>query len=129
MAVTEAQFRVNFPEFTANPPYTTQMIVFWLAVATKQVRACVWQDQVDLGIQLYVAHNCVLEAQAAKAAATGGSPGAATGITNNKSVDKVSVGYDTITAAEADAGNWNLTTYGMRFIHMSRLFGASGIQL
>lgn len=129
MAVTEADFRAAFPEFTPNPPYTSAMIAFWLAVAVKQVRSCVWQDQTDLGVMLYMAHNCVLEAQAAKATATGGFPGGNTGAVNNKSVDKVSVGYDTTVTAEEDAGNWNLTTYGQRFIHMTRLFGAGGIQL
>lgn len=129
MAVTEANFRANFPEFTANPPYTSQMITFWLAVAVKQVRAVRWQDQTDLGVQLYCAHNCVLEAQAAKAAATGGIPGVTTGVVSNKNVDKVGVGYDTTIASEADAGYWNLTTYGQRFWHMTRLFGAGGIQL
>lgn len=129
MAVTAASFRVAFTEFTSITVYPDAMVNFWLAVAVKQVRACAWQDQVDLGIMLYVAHNCVLEAQANKAAATGGFPGGNTGSINNKSVDKVSVGYDTNVTAEEGSGNWNLTTYGQRFIRMSRLFGAGGIQL
>ena len=129
MAINAAQFRANFPEFANVVTYPDTMINFWLTVAYKQVRAVVWQDQTDLGVQLFVAHNCVLEAQAIKAAATGGAPGGVVGPANSKSVDKVSVTYDTTAGTVPGWGNWNLTTFGTRFKYFVDMFGAGGIQV
>lgn len=127
--VTPVIFVTNFPEFAATATYPVATIQFQLDIGYKQVNAAVWQDEYDLGVQLYAAHLLVLEAQAARTSKTGGLAGIATGVINNKSVDKVSTGFDTITASELDAGHWNLTIYGKRFIRMCRLFGAGGIQL
>ena len=127
--VTPVEFITNFPEFGNNAVYPLAQIQFWLNAAYQQVRAQVWQDQTDLGAQLFTAHYLVLAAQAAKAALTGGVPGQNTGAVNNRSVDKVSVGYDTANASVKDAGNWNLTTYGTRFKYFVNMFGAGGIQI
>ena len=129
MTVTAATFRQNFPEFVSDVTYPDTLVEFWLAVAVKQVRAQVWQDQTDLGVQLFTAHQIVLEAAAKKASLTGGTPGQNTGPVNNKSVDKVSIGFDTGASSVEKGGNWNLTTYGTRFKYFVDLFGAGGIQL
>jgi hypothetical protein len=54
---------------------------------------------------------------------------AASGIVSSKSVDKVSVSYDTSGAMEAGAGHWNLTTYGTRYIRLVKLVGAGPLQI
>lgn len=127
--ITPATFRQNFPEFSSVTTYPDTMIQFWLTVAYKQCRAVVWQDELDLGVQLFVAHNCALEAQAVKAAKTGGMPGGVVGPANAKSVDKVSVSYDTGAGTVPGWGNWNLTTFGTRFKYYVDMFGAGGIQI
>lgn len=127
--ITPATFRTNFPEFASVTIYPNTMIQFWLDVAYKQVRRQVWQDQTDLGVQLFVAHNCALEAQAIKAAAAGQIPGTIVGPANSKSVDKVSVSYDTTAGTVPGWGNWNLTNYGTRFKYFVSVFGVGGIQI
>lgn len=129
MTIAINQFRANFPEFNNEILYPDTMLQFWLDVAYRQCRASVWQDSLDLGVQLFVAHNCVLEAQAINAAATGQLPGTIVGPANAKSVDKVSVNYDTTAGTVPGWGNWNLTNYGTRFKYYVDMFGAGGIQV
>lgn len=122
-------FRVSFPEFVSAVTYPDQMITFWATFAEAQVRQCVWKSQWQVGVQLFVAHEITLAAQNAKAATVGGSPGQQGGIANTKTVGSVSVGYDSTSSSEKDAGYWNLTTYGKQFIRFARMFGAGAIQL
>jgi hypothetical protein len=98
-------------------------------VATLQVNPDRWRSQTFLGISLYVAHEITLESQSIKAAKIHGMPGQQPGQNNTKTVGSVTVGYDTVTAAEKDAGWWNLTTYGKQFIRLARIFGSGAIQL
>ena len=105
------------------------MVEFWATFAEVQVRECVWKSQWQMGVQLFVAHEITLAAQNAKAAQVGGSPGQQGGIANSKTVGGVSVGYDSTSSSEKDAGYWNLTTYGKQFIRFARMFGAGAIQL
>lgn len=129
MTITPDQFRANFPEFANAITYPDTMISFWLTVAYKQCRAVVWQDELDLGVQLFTAHNCVLEAQAIKQAQSGQAPGSNVGPANAKAVDKVSVSYDTTAGTVPGWGNWNLTNFGTRFKYYVDMFGAGGIQV
>lgn len=122
-------FRTNFPEFSDTTIYPSSLITLWLAVAQKQVRECVWRNQVDLGVQLYTAHEITIAAQNQKAAAVGGVPGTSGGIANSKTVGGVSVGYDSTTQSENGAGWWNRTTYGQQFFRLAMIFGAGVIQL
>lgn len=127
--VTADQFRLDFPEFASAVTYPDTQVNFWLNVASQFVRVQVWGNQYTLGVELYAAHNLVLEQQAMRAVLTGGVPGIATGPINNKSVDKVSVGYDTASSSEEKGGNWNLTIYGLRYKRLADLFGMGGIQI
>lgn len=127
--VTAAQLRTNFPEFASAVNYPDGLINFWLGLAYKLLPAARWFDVLDEGVQLYVAHNIVLEYQAAVAAHNGAPPGTATGPVTSKSVDKVSVGYSVGETSEDGAGNWNYTTYGQRFIRLARMMGAGPVQL
>ncbi len=129
MAVTPASFRADFPAFGDPTRYPDSSVAFWTTVALKFLNADRWGDALDVGTELFVAHNLVLEFQAQTASSNGAAPGMSQGMVNSKSVDKVSVGYDTGSAAELDAGHWNLTIYGQRYVRMSRMMGAGGIQL
>jgi len=81
----------------------------------------------DIATELFIAHNLALEARARQEAANGGVPGAMTGPVTAKAVDKVSVSYDTGAGIEHEAGHWNLTIYGVRFIELAKLFGMGPI--
>jgi hypothetical protein len=129
MTVTTASFRNDFPEFADTKKYPNSLVQFWLTLATKLLNPERWHDVLDEGIELYVAHNVTLQAQSLRSAAAGGSPGGGVGIQNNKHVDKVSVGYDTTSGTIAGAGQWNLTTYGIRYYQLMLLMGAGPIQI
>jgi len=127
MTVEVAQFRADYPEFGSTTDFPNSTLQYWIKVAYSMLNAQRWGAQLDIGAELFVAHNVALEAKAAKEAKRGGVPGEQTGPVNSKSVDKVSVGYDTNGAAEENAGHWNLTIYGTRFIRMAKQFGAGPI--
>lgn len=122
-------FRSAFPEFADTTTYPTAMVNVWAGLAEKLVLSCVWGTCHTLGVQLYVAHELVLAGQNAKAGANGGAPGTFGGVANTKTVGSVSVGYDSTSTAEKDAGYWNLTNYGRQFIRLARIFGAAALQL
>lgn len=122
-------FRANFPEFPGFQTFTDQQINFWLGIGAKRLNGDAWGELYDFGLQLYTAHQLVLSAMNAKASAVGGVPGATTGAVSGKTVDKVSVTYDTSTGIVLNAGHWNLTTYGIQFIELARLVGAGGAQI
>lgn len=122
-------FRAQFPEFANSVTYPDQQINFWATLAQAQLPQATWGSQWLNGVSLYVAHEIVLAAQAAKTAAAGGAPGTFGGIANTKTVGSVTVGYDAQTTTEKDAGYWNLTTYGKQFWRLMRIFGAQCIQL
>jgi hypothetical protein len=44
-------------------------------------------------------------------------------------VDKVSVSFATGESTEKDAGHWNTTIYGTRFIRMAKLMGSGPMQI
>lgn len=123
------KFRSAFPEFASTVKYPDGQITFWAVLAEQQVLESVWKTTWQTGVMLYVAHEVTLAAQNAKAGAIGGTPGTSGGIANNKTVGSVTVGYDSSTTTEKDAGWWNLTNYGKQFIRLARIFGARAIQL
>ena len=127
--MTPTDLRTNFPEFASATDYPDGQIQFWLNMAGVQLNIAAWADLLDMGTQLYVAHHLVLGARDRKAAAVGGAPGGSSGPQASKSVDKVSVSYDTGTATIENAGNWNLTSYGTQFYQLMRMVGMGGRQL
>lgn len=136
MAITTVPiFRAQFIEFASGDRYPNPMIEYWISIAKKLMNEARWgrfddpESLAQFGIMNFVAHNITLERRAMDAADFGGVPGEATGPVNNKSVDKVSLGYDTQAAIELDAGHWNLTIYGTRFIRLLRQVGMGGLQI
>ncbi|MGN5479517.1 DUF4054 domain-containing protein [Cupriavidus basilensis] len=123
-----AQFRKDFPEFADTTRYPDSQVSFWLNVSVSMVNPQRWGELTDLGIELCTAHNLVLGAKDVQAAAVGGILGQASGPLASKSVDKVSASYDTGAATIDDAGAWNLTGYGVRYLTLARLMGAGGLQ-
>lgn len=123
-----ATFRNDFPEFSNAAAYPDGQVTFWLLLAGKLLNPSRLFDLLDLATELFVAHNLVLERQAQKAAAAGGVPGASSGPMTGKTVDKVSATYDSASAMEADAGHWNLTVFGTRYIQLIRMAGSGGMQ-
>jgi len=127
--ITPAQFRSDFPEFGDTTVYPDSSVNLWMTVATSLVNACRWMELTDIGIELVTAHHLVLEKRDSDAAAAGGTPGEVKGPTTSKSVDKVSAGYDSHAATLDDAGFWNLTTYGVRYLTLARMMGSGGLQV
>lgn len=123
------QFITDFPEFANTTMYPTAAIAFQIGIATSLLNAQRWGSMLNYGIELYVAHNLVLAAQAAEDSALGNTPGEMTGPTSAKGVDKVTVSYDTQAASLTDAGFYGLTRYGVQFLQLARMMGAGGVQL
>lgn len=127
--VTVISFRTDFCEFEDINFYRDNDIAFWLKYASLLLDPNRWGSMFDIGIELFTAHNLVLERQAKLSSANGGVPGLGAGIISAKSVDTVSISYDTNSAMEKDAGQWNLTTYGQRYWKLMKMFGAGPIQV
>lgn len=129
MTVTPQIFRANFAEFGNTATYPDSAINYWIGVSGRLLNMNAWGNMLDDGTQLFVAHNLSLEAQAVKQSKVGGQPGVGTGPVASKAVDKVNISYDTASAIEKDAGHWNLTIYGTRFIRLAKMMGAGGLQI
>lgn len=130
MTITSAQLRTDFPEFASTTVYPDSMINFWLGVATKLVANINrWGTLLDFGIELFTAHNLVLQAQGLADVAVDNVPQVATGAISGRTVDKASVTYDTASTIEEDGGHWNLTNYGKQFLRLARMIGSGGLQL
>lgn len=129
MSVTTTKFRADFPEFSSTAAYPEALVTFYLTLGAKLMSVDRWADIIDEGLELFVAHNLALERPAQKTAAAGGVPGGASGPVSSKTIDKVSVSYDTSAAMEPGAGHWNLTIYGQRYIRLARMVGSGGLQL
>ncbi|MGF6837059.1 hypothetical protein QF001_000926 [Paraburkholderia youngii] len=126
MTVTSAQLRSDFPEFANAAIYPDSLINMWLTVANSLVNSSRWAELTNLGIELVTCHHLTLSARDQLAAAVGGAPGEVKGPTASKSVDKVSVSYDAGAVSMTDAGFWNMSSYGIRFLGLARMMGAGG---
>lgn len=138
--ITPDSFRVDLPEFASTTAYPDVVVAYFLALANLLLNVAVWGVSpaaatnppvalIDFGLELFVAHNLVYEKQSMDAATRGATPGLTTGPISSKSVDKVSISYDTAGGLQLDAGHWNDTTYGKRFINLARMLGSAPIQV
>lgn len=129
MTVTAASFREMFAEFADAAKYPSPRIDAYITLAAKMMNAGRWGDLADYGAMLFVAHHVSLQAKRVRDSRFGKAPGQAGGIVNNKSVDKVSIGFDTQSTAEEGAGHWNLTAYGQEYIRMAKIVGMGPVQV
>ena len=125
MTVAPDSFRISRPEFSSVTDYPDATIAAQIASAELRVKSDVWGDLRDQGIELLVAHNLALSTRARKNVATG----SAGGLVASKSVDKVSISYDTSMHTYQGAGAFNLTLYGVEFWQLANMMGAGGWQL
>lgn len=125
---TVQSFRNDFPEFINSQTYPDASINFWLTLGTSLLNSCVWGDMLNHGLELFTAHHMTMQQQNYAAAANGAAPGQNTGIVSGKTVDKVSITYDTTAGVLENAGHYALTSYGQQFIYLTRLLGAGGLQ-
>lgn len=137
--ISIAKLRADRPEFADAAAYTDAAIQLHLDVAAMMINQARWGASAsvvwpalpstqklalyDHGVELFVAHNLVLDAIALRGAASGTIPGLASGVATSRSVDKVSVSYDANIGIEADAGHWALSIYGSQFLRLLRQAG------
>lgn len=124
-----ATLRQTLPEFTDPTKYPSGSIDFWLGLGAKLLPPDRWGDLLDQGLVLYTAHHLVIATRDQQAEEIGGIPGEVRGPQSAKSVDKVSMAFDTGAVTHAGAGFWNMTSYGIRFYNLVRIVGAGGLQL
>lgn len=137
--ITVAAFRRDLTEFASNANYPASDVQFYLNMANLLINQQRWggpstgttaadYTEQDYGVELFVAHHLALDKRSNDEAAAGAPPGTITGAVSAQSVDKASVSYDTNGTLDENAGHWNLTVYGKRFIRMSRMFGMGPVQ-
>lgn len=137
MTIDKAKFRADLTEFASTQTFPDTAVTYWLNFAYVMLRQERWgadgtpgaPSVRDMGVEMFAAHNLVIEAASQRAIAVGNLPGIQTGAVSGKSVDRVSVSYDAQAGLVTDAGHWNLTVYGTRFIQLARMAGSGGIQI
>jgi Protein of unknown function (DUF4054) len=135
--VTYQSFIADYPEFSNAMIFPQSGFNYWANFAMIMLTS-VWGQAApagqpnslfDIGEELFIAHNLVLEAMNQKSVAVGGIPGLTKGVVSAENAGQVSVSYDTTAGIEEDAGQWNLTTYGIRLIGIARMLGAQPTQI
>lgn len=130
MTVTVTSFRKDLPEFTDPGRYDGNLITTFIALASAFQNTFRWDPlTIDYGTQQFVAHHLVLQARNNATADASGIPGTVEGVRTTKTVDKVTVGYDVESVTLKDAAFWNMTTYGIRFLQLTRAYGSGGFQV
>ncbi len=136
--ITPASFRIDFTEFTSTVTYTNSSISYWLNLGNLIINSSLLGGSpstvsnppatlYDIALELFTAHNLVLEQPAQLTAENNGVPGQTTGPISAKRVGPVSVSYDVAAGVDSEDGQYNLTIYGTRFINLYKLAGAPGI--
>ncbi|EMB3082293.1 DUF4054 domain-containing protein [Providencia rettgeri] len=127
---TVDKFRTDFPEFTDTAKYPDTSISFYLGLADTLLDQDKHGDQFVYLSELFTAHYMELKGRSLAVSAMGGGVNSSGGgVVSSKSIDKVSVGYDTSGTVNPDAGFWNNTGYGREFYWWWSMFGVGGRQL
>jgi hypothetical protein len=132
MTISPASFRQDFTEFASLADYTDASIQFYINLGTMLVNEQTFgpgsltavsppTNLYDMLLELFTAHNLVLEKPALKASENGGVPGVTTGPISSKRVGPASVSYDVGLGVDPKDAQWNLTIYGVRFIAIYKL--------
>lgn len=119
------EFRDLFPQFKSTAVYPDSVIQFRFNLAELLLNKVRFGKLIYYATHLYVSHYLVLYARDANAI----EAGIESGVVSSKSIDKVSVSYDTNSTLSTDAGFWNYTRYGQELYQLMILIGAGGIQL
>lgn len=125
-----SDFRTAFPQFADTTRFPDAQVTFRLNLADNLISEKVTGTEMfPYFAELFVAHYMVLWAADSRSVAAGGAGGSTNGVQASKSVDKVSVSYDTGSTLNPDAGFWNNSRYGAEFWQLIIMFGAGGRQL
>ena len=122
-----ATFRAVFPEFVDAAKYPDVQVQYYLDFAVQSLRPEAWRNLLERGTGLFVAHYLAMSA----VSGSGAIPGRGQlGIVASKSVGPASISYDnSAISAQADAGHWALTSYGLMYWELMRMVGTGGWQL
>lgn len=126
-----ATFRSHYPEFSDTTVYPDGRVQMFLDTGSVMFNPAKWGYYLPMAVELFTAHMLALGQYAAVRAAGGGAmavPGLSSGLMTNKSVSKVSVGYDVTTTAIEGAGPWNYTIYGQQLMWFMSWIGAGGFE-
>lgn len=124
--LTVAEFRAILPAFSSVTLYPDAAVAFWTkqAVTLPVIDADRWGQFYELGICLWVGHVLTIGAAQQNRGATLGS-----GVPASKSVNGVSISYDTQMGIEVNAGWYGTTPWGNAFLHYLRMAGAGPMQI
>ena len=135
VAPTAAQFLADYPKFDTSQDTDTnalqispESIQYWLNMAVLLLNQSRFGTMYYMACELFIAHNVALEAWAEQ----GGDqtpPGISKGMIAGSSSGDVTVTYNNLAVLELDAGHWNNTVYGTRFIKLCRLVSAGPLQV
>ena len=122
-----ATFRAVFPEFGDAAKHPDAQVQYYLDFAVQSLRPEAWRNLLERGTGLFVAHYLAMSA----ISRAGTIPGRGQlGIVASKSVGPASISYDnSAISAQADAGHWALTSYGLMYWELMRMVGTGGWQL
>ena len=122
-----AAFRAVFPEFGDAAKYPDAQVQYYLDFAVQSLRPEAWRNLLERGTGLFVAHYLAMSA----ISRAGTIPGRGQlGIVASKSVGPASISYDnSAISAQADAGHWALTSYGLMYWELMRMVGTGGWQI
>ena len=127
--IDEQSFRETMPAFADAAQYPTFQFNFYLNLGKKLLNEDRWEDLLDYGLTLFIAHYLTLYKRRMDAASVGGDAGKIVGNETSKAVDSVSKSMDVSGVIITDAGHWNQTTWGVQFYQLMMMAGAGGIQL
>ena len=127
---TAGMFLAAFPEFTGK--VTDELISKWIALAGDCFNFNRFGSYWELAMGLFTAHNLILKLKAGNADTPEGillAKASATGVEQSKSVDTLSVSYDTGSTLEEYKGWGNLkeTSYGRQLIDLIKACSAGGV--
>ena len=124
------QFGINTTTNTYNVP--EMVIQMYLEMADSRIKESRWHKSWKIGMCLFIAHYCTLYLQTVSTPEDGqqviASAGQIQGLQTSMSADGVSIGkdYSTIVKSEENANDFNLTTFGIQFLSLAKLFGRGG---
>lgn len=136
--ITASSFRIDFPAFADTTAYTDATINFWIATGSHLINQNLFgvppttitnppTSTYDIMMELFVAHNIIIERMIL--ANPNAGAGTAFGIVQSKSVDTLSISYDTKIGLDEKAGAYNLTLYGRRFWQLMQIYAKGPIHI